>query len=111
MGNMLFLGRLPIKYMLGQKQELCEFIHHHDLELSNNFAERIIKTFAIGRKAWLFSNTPNGAKSSAIASTILITCKLNQIEPHAYISSIFKRIASGDTHYEDMLPWNFPPHK
>ena len=100
-----------IKYMLGQKQELSEFISHHDLELSNNFAERIIKTFAIGRKAWLFSNTPNGAKSSAIASSILITCKLNQIEPHAYISSVFKRIASGDTHYEDMLPWNFPPHK
>ena len=93
--------------MLGHKESLLHFLENEHLELSNNYAERIIKTFVIGRKAWLFSNTPSGAKASAIASSILITCKLNNIEPHTYLTKVFQRIASGEQDFEAMLPWKF----
>ena len=47
------------------------------LEVDNNAAERVVKPFVIGRKNWLFSNTPRGARSSAIIYSIVETAKAN----------------------------------
>lgn len=55
------------------------------LELDNNIAERGMKVFVIGRKAWLFSDTPRGAEASAAIYSIVTTAKMNGLEPRAYI--------------------------
>ena len=55
------------------------------LELSNNRAERSIKPFVMGRKNWLFANTPAGAQSSAVIYSLIETAKENQLDPYRYL--------------------------
>ena len=55
------------------------------LELSNNRAERSIKPFVMGRKNWLFANTPAGAQSSAVIYSLIETAKENELDPYRYL--------------------------
>jgi hypothetical protein len=66
------------------------------LEISNNRAERSIKPFVIGRKNFLFANTPRGAKASAIMFSIIETAKENNLNPFAYLTYIFKNAPNWD---------------
>jgi hypothetical protein len=75
-----------IQYAINQKKYLLSFLKDGRLELSNNRAERSIKPFVIGRKNWLFCNTPNGARSSAIIYSIIETAKENNLKPLEYRS-------------------------
>ena len=79
------------------------------LEISNNRAERSIKPFVIGRKNWLFANTPSGAKSSAIYYSIIVTAIENGLNPFEYLTWIFTNApnlgkAGYATAIEDFLP-------
>ena len=77
------------------------------LELSNNRAERSIKPFVIGRKNWLFANTPNGAKASVILYSIMETAKECGLHPYRYLEFLLKTIPAspaGDVEY--FLPWS-----
>jgi hypothetical protein len=55
------------------------------LELSNNRAERSIKPFVMGRKNWLFANTPAGAQSCAVIYSIIETAKETGLDPYCYL--------------------------
>jgi transposase len=84
------------------------------LELSNNRAERSIKPFVIGRKNWLFSNTPGGAKASAAFYSIIETAKENNLKPFEYLEFIFRTVPNPDFGQQpdlldQLLPWNAPP--
>lgn len=61
------------------------------LELSNNRAERSIKPFVIGRKNFLFANSPLGAQSSAIVYSLIETAKENGLDPYGYLVSVFEK--------------------
>lgn len=74
-----------VKYALKQEKYLRAFLNNGKVEISNNFVEKAICPFVIGRKNWLFSNTVKGAKSSAIIYSIVETAKANGIEPYAYL--------------------------
>ena len=74
------------------------------LELSNNRAERAVRPFAVGRKNWLFSNTPRGASASAVAYSIVETAKANGLRPFRYFQFLLERLPAG-TPIEDCLPW------
>ena len=76
------LGR-AVAYAQGQKKYLMNFFLDGRLELTNNRAERSIKPFVIGRKNFLFANTPRGAQGSAIYYSLVETCKDNGIDPYA----------------------------
>ena len=60
--------------------------------MDNNRSERAIKPFVIGRKNWLFANTPRGAKSSAIIYSIVETAKENGLVPFAYLTYLFEKL-------------------
>ena len=60
------------------------------LELSNNRAERSIKPFVMGRKNWLFANTPGGAQGSATIYSLIETAKENGLDPYRYLLWILK---------------------
>jgi transposase len=79
-----------------------------DLQISNILAENAIRPFAIGRKAWLFSDTLRGARASATCYSLIETAKANGLEPSAYIQSVLERIADAQTleKLEQLLPWN-----
>jgi transposase len=79
-----------VGYTLSQWKYLVNYLLDGRLEISNNRAERSVKPFVIGRKNFLFANTPRGAKASAIIYSIVETAKENKLDPFAYLTHIFK---------------------
>jgi hypothetical protein len=71
-----------IIYARNQREYLGRYLEDGRLEISNNRAERSIKPFVVGRKNWLFANTPRGAKASAIMFSIIETAKENGLNPY-----------------------------
>ena len=96
-------------YAQSQRKYLERYLLDGRLEISNNRAERSIKPFVIGRKNWLFSNTPNGAKASAVYYSLVVTAMENGLNPFEYLSWIFTNAPNlGKPGYassiEDFLP-------
>ena len=104
-----------INYCLNQWSKLIVFLEDGRLELDNNRAERSIKPFVIGRKNWLFSNTPKGAKSSATIYSIIETAKENNLNPFAYLTHLFEKLPNieleDQSAIDELLPWSesIPP--
>lgn len=94
-----------ITYALNQKETLMTFLEDPKLELSNNAAERAVKPFVIGRKNFLFCNTPNGANSSAVIFSIIETAKENGLKPFKYLEFLFENIRLGND-VAELVPWN-----
>ena len=102
-----------VVYLRNQREYLERYLEDGRLEISNNRAERSIKPFVIGRKNWLFANTPRGAKASAILYSIIETAKENRINPYEYLTHIFKNAPNWDIRHnpnylELLMPWNAP---
>ena len=89
------LGK-AVHYSLNQRKYLENYLLDGRTEISNNRAERSIKPFVIGRKNFLFANTPRGAKASAIMFSIIETVKENGINPFKYLVYIFKHMPKWD---------------
>lgn len=100
-----------VVYARHQKESLCEFMNHGEVEISNNTAENAIRPFVVGRKNWLFSDTPKGADSSAIIYSLVESAKANDLEPYAYLKYLLENLRflgknpSNDS-YEDFMPWS-----
>ena len=64
----------------------------------------------MGRKAWLFADTPQGARASAICYSLVETAKANELDPYAYIHYLLEHVATADSleKWEALLPWNVP---
>lgn len=98
-----------ISYCLNQWAKLMAFLLDGNLEISNNRAENHIRPFVVGRKAWLFSNTPRGAKASATAYSIIETAKANRLLPFQYLTWLFERLPNmelTEDNLQDTLPWS-----
>ena len=104
------LGK-AVSYTLDQWKYLERYLLDGRLEISNNRAERSIKPFVIGRKNFLFANTPKGAKASAIIYSIVETAKECGVDPFAYLTYVFKTAPNGNFHdipllLDSLMPWN-----
>ena len=102
-----------VVYALNQREYLERYLEDGRLEISNNRAERAIKPFVIGRKNWLFANTPRGARASAILFSIIETAKENGLNPYEYLTYIFRNapnwdIRSNVDNLQQLLPWFVP---
>lgn len=86
-----------LTYLRNQWPYLIKYIDDGRLEISNNRAERSIKPFVIGRKNFLFANTPKGAKASAVLYSIIETAKENGLSPYLYLKYIFSKSPNMDT--------------
>ena len=93
-----------LTYAVNQKNWLMNVFLDGRLELSNNRAERSVRPFAVGRKNWLFCNTPSGADASAAAYSIIETAKANGLRPFEYLKFLLGRLPYGSA-AEDCLPW------
>ena len=89
------LGR-AVKYTLEQWKYLIRYLEDGNLEIDNNRSERSIKPFVMGRKNFLFANTPGGAKGSAVIYSIIETALENGLEPFAYLTYVFKNAPNLD---------------
>jgi len=105
--------RTAAVYARNQREYLERYLEDGRLEISNNRAERSIKPFVIGRKNWLFANTPRGAKASAILYSMIETAKENKVSPYEYLTYIFKNapnwnIRNSFDYFDLLMPWNAP---
>jgi len=102
------LTHTAIKYALNQWENLVAYCDHGQLHISNVLVENAIRPFVIGRKGWLFADTPSGAKASALYYTLIETAKANGLDPFKYILHLCRHIASVETvdDVEALLPWN-----
>jgi transposase len=97
-----------IHYTLNQWETLIGYCEDGRLHISNALAENAIRPFAVGRRNWLFADTPRGARASATIYSLIETAKANDVEPYDYLLHILKHIGSADTveKLEALLPWN-----
>ena len=94
-----------LAYAVNQEGWLMNVFLDGRLELSNNRAERAVRPFAVGRKNWLFSNTPKGADASAAVYSIVETAKANGLRPFPYLKFLLERLPFG-VPVQDCLPWS-----
>lgn len=87
---------------------LVRYTERGDLPIDNNPAESAIRPFVVGRKAWLFSDTPAGAHASAVLYSLMETAKANGREPYAWLRFVVERLPEARTvdEVEALLPWN-----
>jgi len=99
---------VALTYMNNQWPKLVRYCDDGHLPISNIAAENAIRPFVIGRKAWLFADTPKGAHASGIFYSLIETAKANELEPYAYLRHIFEALPYADTveKVEALLPWN-----
>lgn len=100
-----------IAYSLNQWEKLTAFLEDGRLEIENNRSERSIKPFVIGRKNWLFSNTPKGAASSAAIYSVIETAKENGLNSFRYLKYLFEQLPQlvnpqDSQALEPFMPWS-----
>lgn len=97
-----------ISYLSDEWPRLVGHLDDGRLEVSNVLCENAIRPFVVGRKAWLFSDTPAGAHASAKLYSIVETAKAAGREPYAYLRHIFEKLPLAITlnDIEALLPWN-----
>jgi hypothetical protein len=98
----------PIDYMLRHWERFARFIDDGRICLTNNAAERALRGFALGRKSWLFAGSERGADRAAVMATLIVTAKLNGVDPQAWLADVLTRIAEHPARrLEEFLPWNW----
>lgn len=98
-----------ISYFIGQMPKLGYFIDDPIVGPDTNVVENAIRSFAVGRKNWLFSDTARGADSSANLFSLVITARANGIEPYDYLKRVFSELPKADSieDIERLLPVRF----
>src|SRR3984957_8173253 len=98
----------PIDYMLKRWHRFARFIDDGRICLTNNAAERALRGFALGRKSWLFAGSERGADRAAAMATLIMTAKLNDIDPQAWLADVLARIAGiPQSQLHELLPWQW----
>lgn len=97
-------------YMLKRWSGFTTFLGDGRICLTNNAAERALRGFALGRKSWLFAGSDRGADRAAFMATLIMSAKLNDIDPQAWLADILANIADTPiSRLEQLLPWNWMP--
>jgi transposase len=101
------LGK-ALSYLQNYWDRLIRYTERGDLPIDNNRCENAIRPFVVGRKAWLFSDTPEGAHASAVIYSLLQTAKANGHEPYAWLRRVLRELPAAKTveEIEALLPWN-----
>src|SRR5665213_1030497 len=98
----------PIDYMLRRWDRFAHFVNDGRICLTNNAAERALRGFALGRKSWLFAGSERGAARAAAITTLIMTAKLNDIDPQAWLADVLTRIAdTAQGRLPELLPWEW----
>src|ERR1700736_2413871 len=97
-------------YMLKRWTAFTRFLDDGRICLSNNAAERALRGIALGRKSWLFAGPDRGGQRAAALYSLIVTAKLNDVDPQAWLADVLARIAEHPAHgIDELLPWNWQP--
>jgi transposase len=98
----------PIDYMLRRWPAFIRFLEDGRICLTNNAAERALRGFALGRRSWLFAGSDRGAERAASVATLIMTAKLNDVDPLAWLADVLARINAHPARALDtLLPWHW----
>jgi transposase len=99
-----------INYMLKRWAAFTLFLEDGRVCLSNNAAERGLRGIALGRKSWLFCGSDRGGQRAAAMYSLIVTAKMNGVDPQAWLADILSRIAAHPAHrLDELLPWKWKP--
>ena len=99
-----------IRYSLGRWEALCRYTDDGRLEMTNNAAERAIRPLTLGRRNWTFLGSDAGGERAAVFFTLIQSCKLNEVNPEAYLADLVGRIGEHPaSRIDELLPWNWSP--
>src|SRR5580704_10058715 len=97
-----------IQYMLKRWPAFTLFLDDGRVCMSNNAAERGLRGVALGRKSWLFCGSDRGGRRAADMYSLIVTAKMNGVDPQAWLADVLKRIAAHPAHrLDELLPWNW----
>lgn len=96
-----------IQYTLSRWAALTRYVTDGQLEIDNNAAERAIRALVLGRRNYLFAGSDAGGETAARLYSLIGTCRLNGIDPHAYLRHVLACVADHPVNrIEELLPWN-----
>ena len=99
-----------INYLLKRWAAFTLFLEDGRVCLSNNAAERGLRCIALGRKSWLFCGSDRGGRRAAAMYSLIVTAKMNGVDPQAWLTDVLSRIAAHPAHrLDELLPWNWKP--
>jgi len=97
-----------IRYALGRMPKARAYLDDGTLELDNNICERSIRPVTLGRKNCLFMGSKGGGDAAAVAYTLIETCRMNKVDPEAWLTWVLARVADHKmTRLDELMPWNW----
>ena len=95
-------------YILKRWPAFTQFLNDGRICISNNAAERALRGVALGRRAWLFAGSDRGGERAADIYSLIVTAKLNDVDPRAWLAHVLRTIADQPaSRLDELLPWNF----
>jgi len=95
-------------YMLKRWEGFTRFLGDGRVCLTNNAAERALRGLALGRRSWLFAGSDRGGERAALMYTLIVTAKMNDIDPQAWLADVLAHIAeTPQSRLDELLPWNW----
>ena len=100
-----------IRYALSRWDGLTRFIDDGRIEIDSNVVERAIRPIALNRKNALFAGSDGGGENWAIIASLIETCKLNGVDPIAYMADVITKIVNGHraSKLDELMPWAYAP--
>jgi hypothetical protein len=97
-----------IDYVLKRWAAFTRFLDDGRICLTNNAAERALRGIALGRRAWLFAGSDRGGQRAAKMYSLIVSARMNDIDPQAWLADVLARIAEHPIHsLDELLPWNW----
>jgi transposase len=94
-------------YGLKRWPTFTRFLDDGRICLTNNAAERALRGIAVGRRNWTFCGSDSGGQRAAVFYTLIETCRMNDVDPRAWLADVFARIADHPVkRIAELLPWN-----
>lgn len=97
-----------IGYMLTRWSSFTRFLEDGRVCMTNNAAERAIRPLAVGRRNWTFAGSDAGGRRAAAMYTLIETCKLNDVDPRAWLADVLTRLPEHPaSRIDELLPWKW----
>ena len=98
-----------IRYALSRWDGLTRFVDDGRIEIDSNIVERAIRPIALNRKNALFAGSDGGAENWAIVASLIETCKINGVDPQAYMTDVLTKIVDGHlaSKLDELMPWAY----
>ena len=98
-----------IRYALSRWDGLTRFLDDGCIEIDSNVVERSIRPIALNRKNALFAGSDGGGEHWAIIASLIETCKLNGVDPYAYLADVISKIVNShpNSRINELLPWTY----